>query len=710
MTSLTPEQLDHLIASACRTAEELGVSVFPVRVEPDPSDPNKATKRPLIKGWANGSAVSTPEAIETLFREHAHAATHCGIQTGRVVVIDIDGEQAQNWWRAHLDMLPMTRTVDTRRPGGKHLFYRVPANVELRNSAGKIAPGVDFRGAGGFVVDWSAEHPPAVEEVADAPATLIEFLQRASSSREQPDGNDGTPGDGFIREGGRNAFLSKEAFRLRKLGFSIGQIFSTLQAMNIACCRPPLGDAEVRQISEGKESVQPGPLPVGDASTPRPETMTPDEMLERFVHVTRGPMIVDRRNTSRRMRPHEFAAAYAHLKITIDKKALQVTSLWSQSDRRILADDLTFHPGRGPFYVERGMTHMNLWDPPTWPETDITQAAIFLEHLEYLIPDQAQREDLLDWLAHAVQRTEVRPHFHFLLIAPQEGTGRSWLGDLFVRLWGTRHADQVDLHSLMEDAFNSKLTCKVMLVVHEAKAAPDERFNHRERLRNLLSDSIVTINEKHQPKWNERFCARVLMFTNSDNALPLSETDRRVYAVRCADQPRDAAYYSRLYGALGDEGFLAAVWTFLKNRNIAQFNPGRRAPLNQIKRQLIAAGRTEVQQDAVELVRASPHDIIGSTDLMQALVPQENNESTRDHDQRVKAVTAVLKDIGAQTHPRKIKVVGQTTRAWMLRNAVEWSGATPAKLSAAARAAHDDFVRCGFNADALLDEWNHEPS
>ena len=248
--------LDRLIASACRTAEELGAAVFPVRVEPDPSDPNKSTKRPLIKGWANGSAVSTPEAIETLFREHAHAVTHAGIQTGSIIVLDLDGEQAQNWWRAHLDMLPMTRTVDTRRSGGKHLFYRVPAHVELRNSAGKIAPGVDFRGAGGFVVDWSAEHPPAVEEVADAPAELVEFLRRAASSREQPNGNDGTAGDGFIGEGQRNAFLSKEAYRLRRLGFTVEQIYPILQALNAACCRPALSDAEVHAIAGGKANIE----------------------------------------------------------------------------------------------------------------------------------------------------------------------------------------------------------------------------------------------------------------------------------------------------------------------------------------------------------------------------------------------------------------------------------------------------------------------
>jgi hypothetical protein len=32
-----------------------------------------------------------------------------------------------------------------------------------------------------------------------------------------------------------------------------------------------------------------------------------------------------------------------------------------------------------------------------------------------------------------------------------------------------------------------------------------------------------------------------------DDALPLSETDRRVYVVRCADNPKNAKYYTQLY-------------------------------------------------------------------------------------------------------------------------------------------------------------------
>jgi hypothetical protein len=41
--------------------------------------------------------------------------------------------------------------------GGGHLYFRPPPGVEIRNSAGKLGPGLDVRGVGGYVVA-----PPSV--------------------------------------------------------------------------------------------------------------------------------------------------------------------------------------------------------------------------------------------------------------------------------------------------------------------------------------------------------------------------------------------------------------------------------------------------------------------------------------------------------------------------------------------------------------------
>jgi hypothetical protein len=317
-----------------------------------------------------------------------------------------------------------------------------------------------------------------------------------------------------------------------------------------------------------------------------------------------------------------------------------------------------------------------------------------------------QRTDLLDWLAHAAQNPAVRPHFHFLLIAAQEGTGRSWLVEILRRLWGERHAGETDLHRLMDDSFNSMLSGKILMAVHEVKAPADERYSHKDRLKSLLTDSSITINEKHEPRWTERFCARFLMFTNRDDALPLSETDRRVYAVRCADTPRDAQYYTTLYGRIDDQAFLAAVWTVLLTRDISGFNPGARAPLNEIKVQMIAAGRTDEQQTAVEFAKACPYEVVSGAAVVRVLIPEFEGERSTDRKGRVNAVAAVLRELGAQTYPKKVKVMGKSTRVWILRNAAKWASSTPSAIATEAGRAQVDIDSTPWSADALVERWS----
>ena len=439
---------------------------------------------------------------------------------------------------------------------------------------------------------------------------------------------------------------------------------------------------------------------------PTAENISLDQALIRFVHVSSGPMIVDKHNTYRRFRPPEFAAAYAHCTTLVGKNAVPVTRVWSEHPDRNTAHAVSFNPAADTFFIEHDLRHLNLWSPPTWPKTDPKFAQRFFDHIDYLVQDPVARADLLDWLAHAVQAPAVRPHFHFLLVAPEEGTGRSWIAEVIRGMYGEQHASSIDLHKLLDDTFNSELSCKILMGVHEVKAPADERYSHRDRLKSLLTDEWLTVNEKHERRWRERFCTRFLMFTNRDDAIPLSETDRRVYVVRCADKPLGEKYYTDLYAKRGDRTFLAALWHSLLARDLSKFNPGRRAPMNDMKAQMIAAGRTEEQQTAIEFAQACPHPVIAASDLIPMLVPQlDDKERHSDRQRRVLAVAAALREIGKQTASNKIRLGTTSTRVWLLRDTSKWMKASTAKLGLAAKAAHDDCQLDRFDVDYLIERW-----
>jgi Bifunctional DNA primase/polymerase, N-terminal len=128
---------------------------------PYPSFPCLADKRPACP--SGFKAATLPEAgLATLWARHPGELV--GVPTGPrsgVAVLDVDGRNGgREWWLASKGRLPSTRMHRTRNGGLHVLFKHRPG---LRNSAGKIAPGIDVRAEGGYVIWWPA-HGLAVQD------------------------------------------------------------------------------------------------------------------------------------------------------------------------------------------------------------------------------------------------------------------------------------------------------------------------------------------------------------------------------------------------------------------------------------------------------------------------------------------------------------------------------------------------------------------
>jgi hypothetical protein len=92
-------------------------------------------------------ALSNERAAAFWWRNHPFA--NIGIATGwSVDVIDVDGPRGWRSWLDGRDWPPVIGAVSTPRPGGVHRFVRVTG----AGNGQRIAPGVDYRGRGGYVV------------------------------------------------------------------------------------------------------------------------------------------------------------------------------------------------------------------------------------------------------------------------------------------------------------------------------------------------------------------------------------------------------------------------------------------------------------------------------------------------------------------------------------------------------------------------------
>ena len=125
-------------------------------------------KRPLVSAWQRNA------------RRQDHSRWPLvGVPTGEVNgfdVLDID-LAALGWRDQNRERFPFTQ-VHTTRSGGWHFFFK--HHDGLRNSASRIAPGVDVRADGGFVIWWAREGLPFTSaELAEWPEWLLEAASRA---------------------------------------------------------------------------------------------------------------------------------------------------------------------------------------------------------------------------------------------------------------------------------------------------------------------------------------------------------------------------------------------------------------------------------------------------------------------------------------------------------------------------------------------------
>lgn len=411
----------------------------------------------------------------------------------------------------------------------------------------------------------------------------------------------------------------------------------------------------LRDIGEG----------LGDSVAPT--LITLEEMPQRLVYVTEGRRVVDRQHR-RVLAWADALGAYAAS--THDSKpdakgnTRQVANLpvWQGSDKRITVDTLTWGPGRPEYCAPPeavGSRAYNTWRglapmvaPGDWAE----HIAPFLAHIEYMVPEAAQRARFLQWLAHMVQRPGELPHTAYLMISRITGVGRNWLAGVLQQVLRGYVASGVALGPVLDGKFNGRLAGKLLATVDETREGlSDNRYSRAEALKRIITEEFRHIDHKYGMQVVEYNCCRWLMFSNHADALPLDKVDRRVEVVDNPDWYQPPEYYARIYPLLHDAQFVASVRYYLETLSLAGFNAGERASASEAKRKAIEAVTSDADLAVEELQAAHSASPMALSDVMKWV-----QDYSGDPNIKRKAVEHSVRRVGGSFSGNRIKLVGNT--------------------------------------------------
>ena len=260
----------------------------------------------------------------------------------------------------------------------------------------------------------------------------------------------------------------------------------------------------------------------------------------------------------------------------------------------------TFKPD-GPFMVEEyGNLYLNYWHTATLShQRNDDFLEMWHQLVEHIIPDEEQREHLLDWMAYTAQYPE-RKIQHQILMLSAPGRGKD---SIFkpLTMYFSRHARETDTHGL-SDKFSAFFEGTKLLLIQEINQLGGKGRQIENTLKPYASNTAtqtIKVEKKGQDPYYIDNYVSIIAMSNYDNPMPLDDPDeRRWFVIRFDGDKMDPAFFTK-YHTMCDQGTkrmrsrivelgagCSSVVQWLLDRDVSAFDAGSPAPMTDAKQMI----------------------------------------------------------------------------------------------------------------------------
>ncbi len=239
-----------------------------------------------------------------------------------------------------------------------------------------------------------------------------------------------------------------------------------------------------------------------------------------------------------------------------------------------VAPTTTMFSGTAFSPIAAGASLLNFWVGPREAIAGGSCSSI-LDYLQMIIcnGDLASYDYLISFLAHMVQNPEEKPGVMIVLLGKQ-GTGKGMFFSLLRSIWNRTTLQIADIDMAI-GRFNACLERSFAVCMDEALFSGDRRA--LDRLKSIVTESIINIEQKYQPSRSIRSVHRFFAASNHDQFAHLEADDRRFVFLRVSEaRQQDTAYFGQLSAAFQDSGNIGAFVHHLQQIDLSNFDVRKR--------------------------------------------------------------------------------------------------------------------------------------
>lgn len=218
-----------------------------------------------------------------------------------------------------------------------------------------------------------------------------------------------------------------------------------------------------------------------------------------------------------------FNSSYAHWRL---KDSPANSLLRSPACRKVR--EIGYHPGNPDRLVVDGygLSTINTWNAPTLKVSDASPEWL-IQHLQYLIPIEAEHDHVINVLAHLVQKPSIKIT-HGLLIIGKQGTGKTFLGDVMQHLLESSNVQELTSDDI-ESRWNAKVGNHVLAIVEEMMVS--DCLTTYNRMKPWLSNETMQCEEKQVPRYQAKTPRLMIGLSNHQTPTKIANDDRRWFVV-----------------------------------------------------------------------------------------------------------------------------------------------------------------------------------